>query len=239
MQLYGDIASTGNGQLNVLDGYGTVSITNDTSYVLVTDMIETGQGAAGQLIITDTAYTANINGQNLPLTTEYTRVNGEVATETYYLSSSGAKLDDSTVSSGSVGRSAVYTPASGQRYYWTEGEDFMTTTTDTYSTSAWLGISAFYTPSNEVSSNTVVTKGLQARAGRLHREEQRYEHVQLQRAAIPDEQQCSGQPGAGKLDLVRQDNLYLDADNLYGVRRCLHEQYKGRRSDQSRLHRER
>ena len=46
MQLYGDIVSTGGGQLNVLDGYGTVNITNDTSYALVTNMIDTGQGVA-------------------------------------------------------------------------------------------------------------------------------------------------------------------------------------------------
>ena len=62
-------------------------------------------------------------------------------------------------------RSAIYTPASGQRYYWTEGETFMTTTTDTYSTSSWLGISAFYSPSNIVNSTTQVTSGLTLQPG--------------------------------------------------------------------------
>ena len=55
MQLYGDIVSTGGGQLNVLDGYGPINITNDTSYALVTNMVDTGQGVAGELLITDTA----------------------------------------------------------------------------------------------------------------------------------------------------------------------------------------
>ena len=41
----------------------------------------------------------------------------------------------------------------------------MTTTTDTYSASAWLGITAFYTPSNVTSSNTVVTSALQIEPG--------------------------------------------------------------------------
>ena len=63
MQLYGDIVSTGGGQINVLDGYGTVNITNNTSYAIVTNNVDTGQGVAGKLLITDTAYTAMIDGQ--------------------------------------------------------------------------------------------------------------------------------------------------------------------------------
>ena len=64
-----------------------------------------------------------------------------------------------------VTRTAVYTPASGQRYYWTEGEDFLTTTSDTYSASAWLGLSAFYSPQNIVSSSTWVTNGVHLTSG--------------------------------------------------------------------------
>ena len=62
-------------------------------------------------------------------------------------------------------RSALYTPASGQRYDWTEGQTFLQTTTDTYSTSAWLGISAFYSPSNIVNSTTQNIGGLTLQPG--------------------------------------------------------------------------
>ena len=179
MQLVGQIASTGGGQLNVLDGYGTINITNDTSYALVTNLISTGQGAAGDLLITDTSYTKSftVNGKTdvVPLTTEYAREDGRVTVDTYYVDSKGVKheADPSADSNAQTvvnnadptTRTAVYTPASGQRYYWTEGEDFMTTTSDTYSTSVWLGISAFYSPSNIVSSNTVVTDGVHLESG--------------------------------------------------------------------------
>ncbi len=89
MQLYGDIVSTGGGQINVLDGYGTVNITNNTSYAIVTNNVDTGHDVAGKLLITDTEYTATIDGQVLPLTTEYTRENGQVSVQSYYLESDG------------------------------------------------------------------------------------------------------------------------------------------------------
>ncbi len=54
MQLYGDIVSTGGGQINVLDGYGTVNITNNTSYAIVANNVDAGSGVAGELLITDT-----------------------------------------------------------------------------------------------------------------------------------------------------------------------------------------
>ena len=168
MQLYGDIVSTGGGELKVLDGYGTVNITNNTSYGLVTNNINTGHGVAGQLLITDTAYT---NGQGAPLTTSYTRSNGQVSVESYYVDAThpvNPATDPNyqvVANADPLTRSAVYTPASGQRYYWTEGEQTMTTTTDTYSASSWLGITAFYTPSNVTSSNTVVTSSLQIEPG--------------------------------------------------------------------------
>ena len=70
MQLYGDIVSTGSGQINVLDGYGTVSITNNTTYAIVTNNISTGKAwpAAADY---RTRLIPTVDGT--PLTTEYTR----------------------------------------------------------------------------------------------------------------------------------------------------------------------
>ena len=169
MQLYGDIVSTGSGQIKVLDGYGTVSITNNTTYAIVTNNISTGTGVAGELLITNTAYT---NGSGTPLTTVYTvGTNDQVAVSNYYGDPSHpASTSDpnyqAVVGNADLGqRTAIYTPLSGQRYYWTEGQQFMETTTNTYSASSWLGITAFYTPSNLTSSNTVATGGLAIQPG--------------------------------------------------------------------------
>ena len=52
--LYGDMLSTGSGNINVLDGYGAINVVNNTSYPLVTSGLSTGEGTAGLLKITDT-----------------------------------------------------------------------------------------------------------------------------------------------------------------------------------------
>ena len=171
-----------------------------------------------------------VDGQNLPLTTEYTREDGQVSVQSYYLESDGhTKIADpssSTVlNADPLTRSALYTPASGQRYDWTEGQTFLQTTTDTYSTSAWLGISAFYSPSNIVNSTTArYIGGLRCSRAAYISNDSSYEQLHLQRRAIHHEHATTQiRSRANRLDLVRQDDLHPDDDDRNRVRRCLHD----------------
>jgi len=43
MELFGKVVSTGSGKLNVLDGYGNITITNETGYDLVTNLLDSGR----------------------------------------------------------------------------------------------------------------------------------------------------------------------------------------------------
>ncbi|MFY9853286.1 MAG: hypothetical protein WAK26_05360, partial [Terracidiphilus sp.] len=154
MELYGQICSTGDGQINVLDGYGQVSITNNTNYTLVTNLIDTGD-AAGYLKITDTSFTQN--GE--PLVTEYYRQDGATYTDSYYEPATIGGAITYVTSPTDLGTSKTtdYQPALGQRYYWTTAMATETQTTDVYSTSDWLGVSAFNLGSSNQISGPVTT----------------------------------------------------------------------------------
>jgi hypothetical protein len=69
--LYGNIISTGNGRLEVSDGYGSISITGNDNYDLSLGRIDTGLGTQGTIKITDTSKTRI--SDNVALTTVYTR----------------------------------------------------------------------------------------------------------------------------------------------------------------------
>ncbi len=76
MELEGNILSTGNGHINVMDGYGQINVTNDTaSNIAVNDLDAGGNGIAGKLVIVDTNYSP-------PETTTYTTLNGTVSSTT-------------------------------------------------------------------------------------------------------------------------------------------------------------
>ncbi len=95
VELYGDMLSTGSGNINVLDGYGAINVINDTDYPLVTSGLSTGQGTAGLLKITDTgkeelSVSNPLHPEFLPLVTEYYRENGQVYTYSYYANPDGS-----------------------------------------------------------------------------------------------------------------------------------------------------
>ena len=95
VELYGDMLSTGGGNINVLDGYGAINVVNNTNYPLVTSGLSTGQGTAGLLKITDTGkeklvFTSPLHAESLPLVTEYSRQNGQVDTYSYYANPDGS-----------------------------------------------------------------------------------------------------------------------------------------------------
>ena len=73
VELFGQIISTGGGTINVLDGFGTIDVINETSYSLAVKALDVGVGSKGTVKITDTSKTATLNGQKYYLTTKYTR----------------------------------------------------------------------------------------------------------------------------------------------------------------------
>ena len=75
MNLTGRILSTGQGQINVLDGFGRINIDNQTTHPLVVNQLDTGSGVAGVLQIVDTG---NEDANGDPLETVYKRLNGSV-----------------------------------------------------------------------------------------------------------------------------------------------------------------
>jgi hypothetical protein len=152
IQLYGQIMNTAasGGQLNVLDGFGTINITNTSNIAVVLQTLKTGddpngngRGTAGIIDITDVRGVDTTNPANpvvSVLHSVYTRdyVPGsatgqvKVQTQTGYIDprtgeivdASGQVLSIGGVAKVSTGgdRSATYIPASGQRYVWTTGE---------------------------------------------------------------------------------------------------------------------
>jgi hypothetical protein len=138
VELYGQMASTGNGTINVFDGYGQVTIINNTNYTLVTNMINTGE-AAGHLKMTDTSYLSPVTGE--PLVTEYYREDGQTYTDSYYEPVAGALpvyLNTDAVDLGSS-KSTNYQPEPGLRYVWTTAMATEEETVTTYEDSSWLG----------------------------------------------------------------------------------------------------
>ncbi|KKK90598.1 hypothetical protein LCGC14_2721400, partial [marine sediment metagenome] len=81
MELFGQILSTGNGELRVMDGYGRITIDNDTTHPLLINKLDTGRGVAGVLKITDTG---NTNAEGQPLVTTYERLGGNVEVTKHY-----------------------------------------------------------------------------------------------------------------------------------------------------------
>ena len=80
MSLTGRILSTGQGQINVLDGFGRINIDNQTTNSLQVNKLDTGAGVAGVLQIVDTG---NEDANGDPLETVYKRLNGNVQESQY------------------------------------------------------------------------------------------------------------------------------------------------------------
>ena len=124
MELFGDIFSTGNGELRVLDGYGRINITNTTNMDLAVGRLDTGPGVEGMIRITDTA--RGLDGQyrganNTPLVTEITRLNGQATTSTN-TGANGAMVSVIDTTSSVDGRTTAYNPMANRRFNWINAE---------------------------------------------------------------------------------------------------------------------
>jgi len=72
--LSGRIASTGDGKVNVVDGFGRIVVTNDSTLPVSIEAINTG-GIEGQITLIDKAKN---NGLGLPLVTQFERVGDSI-----------------------------------------------------------------------------------------------------------------------------------------------------------------
>jgi len=151
MQLFGEIVSTGGGQIKVMDGYGRIVIDNRTDYDLVTNLLDTGTGVEGLLKITDTLF---VDGQGDPLVTEYRYINGHVYKKTYYLGDTVSGNGTSV----STTRQTSHSPKDGMRYYWANGQDYSEKVVTTYGSSEWLGIDALAADPDNIIEGPTRTK---------------------------------------------------------------------------------
>ncbi|HQZ02069.1 MAG TPA: leukotoxin LktA family filamentous adhesin [Thauera sp.] len=120
IELFGQIFNTkdGGGKLRVLDGYGQVSVRNDTGKTLWVNTVDAGRGAQGRIVITDIAVDAGGNTViGAPQT--FTRSTGEARTGV-----------------------AAYTPVTDLRYVLSTGYDSARTDEYLYSQNGWFGITA-------------------------------------------------------------------------------------------------
>ncbi|MGV3499769.1 MAG: leukotoxin LktA family filamentous adhesin [Hydrogenophaga sp.] len=162
MELFGDIFSTGNGELRVMDGYGRINITNTTGYDLAVGRLDTGPGVAGTIRITDTA--RDSNGQyrgagGTPLVTEITRENGVATTRTN--TGTGGAMQVVATSSANDGRETGFDPLANRRFNWINSQTTNFERIETYETKTtwgadWLGRDPGAQP-DSVSSNQTYT----------------------------------------------------------------------------------
>ena len=127
VELYGQIMNTGGGNINALDGYGNIKITNNTNYNLLVNTLDTGNNIHGVVKITDTGKkVTDGSGTEHYQSTQYERNTlGQVQTT---ISHTGLN-DAVTTVSGAATRivDGGYDPAFGTRYIWTLGQDKTTT----------------------------------------------------------------------------------------------------------------
>ncbi|MBE7187189.1 hypothetical protein, partial [Jatrophihabitans endophyticus] len=135
---------TSAGQINVLDGFGTINIQNTTGHAVVlqnlntgADPTGTGRGTAGTIDITDVHQATDGRGVDFTETV-YTRsytpgASGDgtlnVSATSWEVFNDGKTGASSTATSTVTGRSTSYDPLAGERYVWQTGTNYATTTT--------------------------------------------------------------------------------------------------------------
>jgi hypothetical protein len=183
IQLYGQIINTAYvgsgdpvGKLNVLDGFGTINITNSSDIPVILQALHTGddstgtlRGVEGKIEITDVvAVSVDVNGvpsvdiRRTTYTRDYTP--GEATGEIQILTELGSLdlngnfvLDNggSTLATGGD-RSSTYNPTEDLRYVWQIGTDYTSGLTYSYTRDSFFTISAL-TVASRVSDLSLVT----------------------------------------------------------------------------------
>lgn len=139
MELTGYLMSTGNGQLNVLDGYSQVQIKNNTNYQIGLSQIDLGAGTEGTLRLNDVR--RDSNGNEYVWSSIYTR-DLNAATGLYNIMlRQGLSTDVLTKANVRItdGRTTTYTPVNDRSYSWLTGQDSTKTTITTYYKDSFWG----------------------------------------------------------------------------------------------------
>lgn len=139
MELYGDIFSTGNGELRVLDGYGRINITNNTTYDIALNRLDTGPGVEGLIRITDTSQKG---ADKKALVTEITRLGNTIHTRTSQ--TQDAQGNPTYVAASADGRTTTYQPQLNRRFNWINGQKTTNTETRIYTTKILFGADWLY-----------------------------------------------------------------------------------------------
>lgn len=124
MELFGQIISTGGGELKVLDGYGTIQISNTSGRDLVLRDLDVGRGVEGTIKITDLGKRL---ADNTPLTTVYKRIGSDITVwdnRTVDAFGNPTHLAQTYGNTRTLSAAQGYQPGAGQRYYWVTGESF-------------------------------------------------------------------------------------------------------------------
>jgi len=123
LELYGDVFSTGNGHLRVMDGYGTINISNTTTYDIALNRLDVGTGIEGLIKVTDTSKRAP---DGSALVTEFTRVgNTMYAYNSVTVDAEGNPSNLILMQDGrgtDFGQSVSYDVTDGRRFNWINAE---------------------------------------------------------------------------------------------------------------------
>ena len=146
MELFGNIFSTGNGELRVLDGYGRIDIGNETNYDIALGRVDTGQGVEGKIRITDTGKRVLGNGtvdagglrkDGKPLVTEITRLGNQIQVRDSRTVDADGK--PTYLADTEDGKSTAYDPVANRRFNWINGRTQNWTEERYYTTKIALG----------------------------------------------------------------------------------------------------
>jgi filamentous hemagglutinin family protein len=149
MELFGNIFSTGNGELRVMDGYGRINVTNTTGYDLAVGRLDTGPGVEGLIRITDTSQRDPLNK---PLVTEITRLGNTIETRTSQTVDAEGKPTNLVASS--TGRNTSFKPLANRRFNWINGERTQTDEDRVYTTRVLFGVDFLWPDSDPPDTTT-------------------------------------------------------------------------------------
>ncbi len=125
IELVGEMMSTGGGQLEVIDGFGSIRIVNETNHDLLLNTLDTGRGVEGTIRIVDLGIEDGkrlVGGVEVGdyRTTTYSRIGDLVhVVDNRTLDTDGRA--NHFVVDPYAGTTAAYSPTAGLRYAWVTG----------------------------------------------------------------------------------------------------------------------
>ena len=133
VSLTGHVLNTQNGTIEVLGGYGTIDIENNTNYDIEINRIDASSPGRGKLVIND--FNTSPSNPNAPTTFSVYQMNAATGTVALSTETGNGPVVPSTVAANSP-----YQPASNWRYGWTIGLAETEIKTKQVTSSNWIGI---------------------------------------------------------------------------------------------------